>query len=116
MGGNNNSLDLTVLDELREILEDGLDELIAEYLHEAPSELLQLRDAVERDDILNIVSIAHSLKGSSGNLGISGLYNLCATLEQEAKSGSHVDFQASLAEIKSEFARARADIAHYLVG
>ena len=79
------TLDLGTLNELREMLEEGLDELLDEYLKDAPSQLSKLGDVIEAGDVQAISEVAHSLKGSSGNLGIRAVYSLCQQLEQEAE-------------------------------
>lgn len=116
MSDNDTTLDLNTLNELREMLEEGLDELLAEYLDDTPNQIEQLRSAVNAGDIAAIASVGHALKGSSGNLGVNALYLLCQTLEQEAKGGSVADAAGSLAQIEAAFSRAKEDIAAYRAG
>lgn len=111
MRAGEHSLDMTTINELREMLEEGLDELFNEYLADAPLQLARLSDAVELNDIEAITSIAHTLKGSSGNLGIRGVSELSAKLEQEARSGTLKDVNASIAAIGAELAAAKAALA-----
>lgn len=114
MKNDDNILNLETLHELREMLDDGLDEVLTEYVGDASQQLRQLHVAVEVGDVEAIGDISHSLKGSSGNLGIQGLYELCARLEQEAKSGTVGDAPASLALIEQEFDRAKNAINHFM--
>ncbi len=116
MGGSGDSLDLVALNELKELLEEGLDELLVEYLADSSRQLSSLRAAVDGNDIPAIDSTAHTLKGSSGNLGIRGVYQLCAAMEREAKSGALVDASASLLAIEEEYAKAKGAIAIYMAG
>jgi HPt (histidine-containing phosphotransfer) domain-containing protein len=109
-----NPLNLATLNELKEVLEEGLDELLKEYLSDAPQQLSQLQVAAEAGDIPTLAAVAHSLKGSSGSLGIDHLYRLCAALELEAKGGVVADAMASVAAIKDEFDRAREALASYM--
>ena len=101
------SLDLNTLNDLRDMLEEGLDELLQEYLADSPNQLMKLRAAVDSNDVPEIATVAHTLKGSSGNLGVSQLYQLCATLEQQARGGDVADPAAAFATIEAEFDRAK---------
>ncbi len=114
MSDSDNTLNLTTLNELKELLEEGLDELLEEYLDDTPNQLAQLREAVAANDVVAIDSIAHTLKGSSGNLGVHGVYQLCAALEQEAKEGVVADAAASLATIEAEFEKAKLALAGFM--
>lgn len=116
MSGSADSLDLATLDELKEMLEEGLEELLDEYLDDTHSQLSQLRTAVDGNDTAAINSIAHTLKGSSGNLGIKGVSQRCADLEQEARSGVVADAAGSLKAIEDEFEVARIALASYRAG
>ena len=116
MSGGEDSLNLETLNELKEMLEEGLEELLDEYLDDTRMQLSSLRTAVDGNDIPAINSIAHTLKGSSGNLGIRGVYQLCDDFEQEAKSGVVVDAAASLQAIEGEFEQARLALATYRAG
>ncbi len=107
MGDVENSLDLDTLNELKVILEEGLNELLEEYLNDSPRQLAGLRQAVEAHDTLAIRSHAHTLKGSSGNLGIRHLYQLCANLEKQARKGDVADPEAAYTAIEAEYERAR---------
>ena len=110
------TLDLGTLNELREMLEEGLDELLDEYLKDAPSQLSKLGDVIEAGDVQAISEVAHSLKGSSGNLGIRAVYSLCQQLEQEARGGSVADGAGSLKAIVEAFEQAQVDLADYRAG
>ena len=116
MGEAMTSLNLTTLNELKEMLEEGLDELLDEYLIDTPSQLAQLREAVEAGDINAIASVAHTLKGSSGNLGINAVYLLCQELEQEAKAGELCDGAGNVAAIEAAFSQAKDDLAVFKAG
>ena len=114
MIGRDNHIDLMVLAELGEILEEGLNELLEEYLLDIPEQLQLLHAAIERNDVNAVTSISHSVKGSSGNLGITGLAQLCSNLEVEARSGGNIDFKAALADIETEFEMAKTAIEQYM--
>lgn len=116
MSGNDTPLDMGTLNELREMLEEGLDELLNEYLGDTSSQLVKLQAAVGSADIAAIASVSHTLKGSSGSLGVSRVYALCQELEQEANSGAIADAAASLAAIEVAFEVAKEELTAYMAG
>src|SRR5262245_30203339 len=78
-------LDHETLRSLRELQEDGDDDLLGElidlFLADAPGRMDAIRDAVTRQDWTAVTAPAHSLKGSCGSLGALPLAELCARLE-----------------------------------
>lgn len=116
MCDNDTPLDIGTLSELRSMLEEELDELLIEYLHDTRSQLTELHQAVANGDSAALVSISHTLKGSSGNLGVSNVYLLCQALEQEAQSGSVVDAVASLKAIEAAYERAKQALETFIAG
>ncbi len=103
-------LNAETVNELREILEEGLDELFEEYLADTPKQLEQMRGAAEGGDAAALTSIAHTLKGSSGNLGVAVVYELCRQLEERARAADTGDAAERVAAIESAFAEARTAI------
>lgn len=91
MTENAELLDMDTLNDLRTMLDDGLDELLEEYLHDSAKTLAALRQAAEQDDRETLASLSHSLKGSSGNLGVYGVFRICEQLEQDARAGELED-------------------------
>lgn len=79
------SVDLAVLTTFDEAQLDGEPDLIVElidlYLEEASKLLAGMREAVAKKDELPIKQAAHSLRGSSGNLGILQMALMCREVE-----------------------------------
>lgn len=82
----NLTVDLSVLTNFDEAQSDGGPDLIVElidlYLEEASKLLAGMREAVAKKDALPIKQAAHSLKGSSGNLGVLQMAIMCSEVEQ----------------------------------
>jgi HPt (histidine-containing phosphotransfer) domain-containing protein len=82
----NLTVDLSVLTNFDEAQSDGEPDLIVElidlYLEEASKLLAGMREAVAKKDALPIKQAAHSLRGSSGNLGILQMAIMCSEVEQ----------------------------------
>jgi two-component system, sensor histidine kinase len=81
-------------------------ELIELYLADAPTCLDQLRLAFGRKDACAVQRLAHSLRGSSTNLGVERLASLCASLEQQAQRDDFAPARGALAEIEDAFRNA----------
>jgi len=79
------SVDLAILasfDEAQEAGEpDFVVELIDLYLEEAPRFFSSIRDGLANDDWLSAKRAAHSLRGSSSNLGILQMSLIAGALE-----------------------------------
>ncbi|OFV89333.1 MAG: hypothetical protein A3J75_01305 [Acidobacteria bacterium RBG_16_68_9] len=100
-------LDDEVLAMLRELPgeEDDslLNELIDLYVHDVPPRLDEIRRAVGAGDAKTVTFVAHSLKGSSANIGAPHMADLCSQLEQQGRAGSLEGAEALHGEIEREF-------------
>jgi CheY-like chemotaxis protein len=104
-------LDRSVLAGLRELQEEGepdiLRELIELYLSDVPPRIVALRKAVEAGDARSMTQIAHSLKGSSANMGARSIATLCTELEEIGRSGALAAAPAWISRLEGEFGRVR---------
>lgn len=81
---------IAALHELAALSADGPDQmrqLVELFLHDAAARLTELTAAAGDGDGQRIVAIAHSLAGSSANLGARELADGCSELEREARAG-----------------------------
>ena len=78
-------LDETMLDELRDIMEDEFPSLLATFLAESERQYMQVRQAQSAGNFDELRRAAHALKGSCGNVGALSLHETCAELEYKAK-------------------------------
>ncbi len=96
-------LDREVFDKLREILGPALQQSIAPFLEDTPSYLDQLERAVEMDDADTARAMAHSIKGSSGNLGAMTLSHLAKDAEELAIERRVADIRPLLERLRHAF-------------
>lgn len=94
-------LDPQVLSGLQEVMEGEYPKLLDIFLDDSQKRVEALRKA--RDDAKALGRIAHSFKGSSGNLGAVRLAQLCQRLEVESVE-SNADLGALVDQIDHEFA------------
>ena len=60
--------------------------LLNQYLATLPKDVTQLRENIAQDDFSTAAKTAHSIKGASGNLRITKIYELTSELEQILKA------------------------------
>ncbi|KTB63920.1 Hpt domain-containing protein [Pseudomonas allii] len=97
-------LDPEVLSGLQEVMEGEYPKLLDTFLDDSQKRVEALRKA--RDDAKALGRIAHSFKGSSGNLGAVRLAQLCQRLEVESVE-SNADLGSLVDQIDHEFALVR---------
>src|SRR5262245_46838021 len=99
-------LDLKTFLALRDLQEDGqpdiLQELVRAYVEDSQRLLEALRIAVALSDLREIKIIAHTLKGSSNNLGAYCVGQLCLKIELQAGSGNAVEVGPLLDQLERD--------------
>ncbi|QHF46121.1 histidine kinase [Pseudomonas sp. S35] len=98
-------MDPQVLSGLQEVMEGEYPKLLDTFLDDSQRRVEALRQA--RDDAKALGQIAHSFKGSSGNLGALRLAELCRRLEDGSVEPVQVDLGGLVDEIDQEFALVR---------
>lgn len=98
-------VDPAVLADLRQLdLSCGvLSTLITHFLEDGPQRLAALRAALQQGDGGTLARVAHDLNGSSGNLGIWKMRQLCVELQAVGKTMDLTKAGALLAELVREF-------------
>ncbi|NMX62633.1 Hpt domain-containing protein [Pseudomonas sp. WS 5059] len=95
-------MDREVLVGLQEVMEGDYPHLLDTFLDDSQKRVEALRKA--RDDAKALGRIAHSFKGSSGNLGAVRLARLCQRLEVESAKNEISDLGNLVDQIDHEFA------------
>lgn len=96
-------LDMSTVNELREMLEEGYDELIDDYLSDTPTLLQGLTGAASTGDMAQLTSLSHTLKGSSGNIGVHNVYLLAQQLEQVGRGQEDGDPERLLQALEQAY-------------
>jgi HPt (histidine-containing phosphotransfer) domain-containing protein len=91
-----------------------LREIVALYLSDTPAQLAKLDRSLAAGDAEGFTRAAHSLKGSSANLGASAVRSAAERLERCARHEGLAGVQPLLVETKAEFARACAELQQLL--
>src|ERR1700730_3307932 len=105
------AVDMAVLTSFEEVQLDGAPDLIVElidlYLADAPHRLAAIEEALTRKDEPALKRAAHSLRGSSANLGGLQVALICEELERIECNDGFAGVQALLSCLAEEFARVR---------
>ena len=104
-------IDLDVLNELKEIMEDDFDELIETFIDDGQKQVDDLRVAIDASIAPDVRRIAHTLKGSSANLGANALSETCKVLEHDAAEDNLSDANNQYEKIKSAYEAVKASLA-----
>jgi len=97
------------LDSLRSLGELAgkplLREIVGSFLAETPGRVARMHEALNRTDAEGLAFVAHSLKGSSGQIGALRVAALSFELEKQGKSTDLAAAPALLAELERELNR-----------
>ena len=78
-------------------------ELIDIYIDETPKQIQAIAEALTSQVFPSLAITAHTLKGSSLNLGAKQLGALCLKLEEMGRAGKYFPEKNSIGEIEKEF-------------
>ena len=108
------SLNLKVIGELREIERSGspgfLGELIDLFLKEAIAHVATLRNSLAAKDARVFERTAHTLKGSSGNLGAAAMSRMCAELQDIGHAADWTRAAEILPRLETEFEAVKTEL------
>ena len=96
-------LDPAVFEKLREILGPALQQSVSPFLEDTPTYLNQLEQAVLDNNPDAARAMAHSIKGSSGNLGATVLAQLAKEAEELAIERRVADIRPLVGRLRQAF-------------
>lgn len=91
-------------------MDEDFPTLIKAYLADSEQRYAEMEQAVARADMQTLWRAAHSLKGSSSNLGAGTLAALCLALELQAKRGELFGLPEQLEGIRKELNSVAAEL------
>jgi histidine phosphotransfer protein HptB len=106
-------IDPEAIENLRSLSPDDdsfVRELIGVFLSDTPERIAELRRALESGDASLFVRAAHSIKGSSSNLGASRLRAVAERLEHSSRTAGLAGLTPGLGDLEAEFATARTEL------
>ena len=109
------TIDQAAIASIRALNPDDGDEFLREILgiffEDTPLRIAELDASLAADDGPKFARAAHSIKGSSGNVGASALREVAGQLETRAQQRGLADVAGLLASLKAEYDRAHAELA-----
>jgi HPt (histidine-containing phosphotransfer) domain-containing protein len=82
-----------------------VEELANLFVQECPAALAEMRSAIEKKDAPLLERLAHTMKGSSANIGAAGTSQLAMVLESQARSGKLDEAREQFMLLDAELAR-----------
>jgi histidine phosphotransfer protein HptB len=107
-------LDPQAIDALRELNPDDNGEFVREiagiFLDDTPQRIAELDTSLKCGDVTRFIRAAHSIKGSSANMGATFLKAAAERLEHHSKDHGVDGVDTMISEIKAEWTKAEAAI------
>ena len=91
-----------------------LDELLRLFIDECHSSLRQIRDSWTSRDAQTLGRLAHTLKGSSANVGANGVSEAAFVLEKVGRTGSLENAVQHIATLEREIERLEPELDSFL--
>src|SRR4051812_35124123 len=112
-------IDSQVIENLRSLNPGDNDEFLREiagiFFEDTPLRIAELDQSLAAGDTARFTRAAHSIKGSSANLGAMTLRMAAEKLEHHSRTAGLIDVGSMVAQVKTEFTRAQ-DALKKLVG
>lgn len=96
-------IDRVALEELMNVMEDDFPVLVNAYLSDAKIRLESLQQALNNQKPDELRQAAHSLKGSSSNLGAIGLADLLGHMEEYGRENKMNEAYSLMPRIHNEY-------------
>jgi signal transduction histidine kinase/DNA-binding response OmpR family regulator/HPt (histidine-containing phosphotransfer) domain-containing protein len=104
-------LDEAVFAQLRSLMGEGMADVIETYLTDTPAQIAAMSDALAKCDLAVVGRAAHSLKSSSGALGVAALEARAQELEVHASAGGgFIEAQRLVESLRGAFVLARPQL------
>ena len=107
-------MDRITLESLKELLEDSFSQLIETYLTDSQKRIDILCEAIPESNFEVIRHEAHGLKGSSRNLGINGVGDLCEQIEHQGREEVSEGMEQLFSAVQQQFAVVKTELVKYL--
>jgi len=93
--------------------DEFLREIIGIFLEDTPQRMAELDQSLAANDVPTFTRAAHSIKGSSSNLGTLRLREIAEKLEHDARKTGLGEIAADVAALKIQFAEVQVALRKY---
>jgi two-component system sensor histidine kinase/response regulator len=87
-----------------------LQEIVQLFLEECPKSKDEIRQALQANDAPLLERLAHTLKGSSANIGATGVCQAALALELQARSGDLAKAREQVEVLEATLVHLRAEL------
>ena len=77
--------------------------LVELFIETGLSDLSKLKDAIDANNVLQVVETAHSIKGAAGDLGFMEIFEIAEDVEMKARDNSLDGASEAVELIKEKF-------------
>jgi HPt (histidine-containing phosphotransfer) domain-containing protein len=98
-------MDFRELAENLELEENELLELLGLFVESGYSDLNKLQSAIEDEDTEKVAIVAHSIKGTSANLGLTEIFEFAKRIEMNVQNNDLFGATGAAKRIKAELDR-----------
>jgi signal transduction histidine kinase/CheY-like chemotaxis protein len=88
--------------------------VIRQFNEDVPLRIAAMRDAAQQKDAVHVQKVAHSLRGSSAQIGAVWLANVCEKIEHLADKESFGEMASLIETLEDSFTQAAAELATYI--
>jgi len=111
-------IDPEAIDNLRALNPDDGDgflrDIVGIFLEDTPNRLLELRESLASGDAVRFTRAAHSIKGSSSNLGATPLRAVAEKLEMESRTKGLGNVELLVVEIEKVFESTKMELSRII--
>ena len=107
------TLDLSRLEEVFEDDTAGIADLLDAAMRTGANHLAALRDGIARNTLDAVMRAAHSIKGSSANIGANEVAAVAARIEGAARANTWEGIAADADALDAAYERLRAAVVDY---
>lgn len=107
-------INISVINELKEIMGDDFCFLINKYQADSEDKISEMKSAFNSKDVDTFKMIVHSLKGSSLNIGMHKLAYVASQIEDRVSSENIESLHELLSLLEYEFSSAKEAIAQLM--
>lgn len=108
------AIDPQAIENLRALNPGDNDEFLREiagiYLEDTPQRIAELDSSLAAGDAPKFTRAAHSIKGSSANLGANEVRATAEKLEHQSRATGLSELGPLIAQLKADYARAEAEL------
>ncbi|MDH5392895.1 MAG: Hpt domain-containing protein [Gammaproteobacteria bacterium] len=96
-------LKLSTINELKEVLDDDIFEIYSEFRSDNQNIITQFNTAAASGNEEAVLQLAHTLKGTAGNIGLHKICNIADQLEKGIRNNSSPDISSLINQLESSY-------------